>query len=150
VRELAWKPLKAAAPKLFLGYVRKDLQRVEPIYEALKAAGLNPWMDVRDIAAGQRWRARITDEIDAADFFIPFISRNTLNKSGFIWTEIKMACRVWERRTRIYPIPVRLDPVEPPITFAGLQWIDVFASDDHHKLVSTVKSLWQNMQRKTL
>jgi hypothetical protein len=42
VRELASKPERVAAPKLFFGYVRKDIQRVEPIYESLKAAGFSP------------------------------------------------------------------------------------------------------------
>src|SRR5579862_1208456 len=42
-------------PKIFLSYKRQDRSRVEPVYEAFRAAGFSPWMDVRDILPGGQW-----------------------------------------------------------------------------------------------
>jgi hypothetical protein len=145
VRELAQKPEeKVAAPKLFLSYVREDIQRVEPIYESLKAAGFAPWIDVKDIHPGQSWVAAIDKAIHDADFFVAFISRNIFNK-GFIHKEIQIALEIYKRQPRIgiYLIPVRLEPVEPPVPFMEFQWIDVFSPDDYEELISAIRSVWE-------
>ncbi len=155
VRELARKPEeKVVAPKLFLSYVREDIQRVEPIYESLKVAGFAPWMDVRDILPGQRWVEEIRKALHDTDFFLAFISRNTFDRRGFIHKEIKMALEMYEQQpvTGIYFIPVRLEPVEPPASFAEImwidfQWIDIFSSDDYEKLISAVKSALKKRKR---
>ena len=65
-------------PKIFLSYKRQDIERVEPIYEALRLAGFVPWMDVRDILPGGRWVEEIEKAIKSADFFLSFVSVNTV------------------------------------------------------------------------
>jgi hypothetical protein len=72
IRELVSKPKEVVAPKLFLSYVREDIERVEPIYQSFKVAGFVPWIDVRDILAGQNWVKEVSKSIKDADFFIAF------------------------------------------------------------------------------
>lgn len=151
VHVLAQKPEeKVNAPKLFLSYVREDINRVEPIYEALKVIGrFDVWMDVKDIMPGQLWAEEITKVIRGIDFFLVFISRNTFQREGFIQKEIRMALekdkRLPQNGTAL--IPVRLDPVEPVAPLNQIQWIDVFSPNDYQKLISFIKSAWE--KRKT-
>jgi hypothetical protein len=91
-------------PRVFLSYKRQDLRRVEPIYEALKADGLNPWIDVRDILAGRRWTSEIETAIRSADFFLTFVSQNSVDpdvpsETGFsVHSEISMPSNARMRR----------------------------------------------------
>lgn len=148
------------SPKIFLSYKRQDLVRVEPIYEALKAAGCRPWIDVRDILPGREWVREIGIAIRSADFFITFVSRNSVDKrvrseTGFtVGSEIDIARKQAEEAAQAAPdmapspwsyvIPVRLDPVTPPYELAQLQWIDVFAQEDAERLVQTILKTWRD------
>jgi len=140
--ELARKPEKSVAPRLFFSCVRKDIKRVEPIYEAMKAVGFAPWMDVKDMAAGQNWESQIEKEITSTDFFVPFLSRET-HKGAYVWNETDIAIKHYKRKfnKRIFPITVRLDPVEIPPSLAMFESIDVYSTDDYQKLISKIKNL---------
>jgi hypothetical protein len=134
---------KVVSLKLFLSYAREDRQRVEPIYDSLKAAGFSPWMDVKDILPGTNWMREIEKTIADCDFFLVFISQNTINKRGHIQREIDMALAAYTEHlgSDIHLIPVRLDPVEPPSPFAQFQWIDYFAPEGRQQLISAIKSI---------
>jgi hypothetical protein len=69
----------AGPPKIFLSYKRQDLNRVEPLYESLKAVGFLPWMEVRDILPGRQWVPEIEAAIKSADFLVPLMSHNMVN-----------------------------------------------------------------------
>ena len=146
-------------PRVYLSYKRQDLERVEPIYEALRAEGFRPWIDVRDILPGKRWVAEIEEAIRSAHFFVTFVSRNSVNKqvpstTGFsVASEISIALeRISEAEEaepdvtpdpRSYMIPVRLDPVTPPTRIAEFQWIDLFEPRGLQNLIDTVRSIWE-------
>jgi hypothetical protein len=154
-------PLAAAptSPKLFLSYKREDLERVEPIYEALKAASLSPWMDVRDILPGRQWVNEVESAIKTADFFLTFVSRNTVDPTvrsatGFsVSSEVAIAREKFDHDTdphselqpspRSYLIPVRLDPVSPPKAIASFQWIDLFVPNGQRNLIESIKVIWE-------
>ena len=146
----------ASAPTIYLSYKHQDRDRVEPVYEALKAAGLRPWMDVKDMLPGTEWRPELERSIRAADFFLPFVSNHSVDKearsaTGFsVTSEIDVALQ----RDQIGPndsgsglgdaylIPVRLDPVTPPPDIAEFQWIDLFETGGVESLVETVRRVW--------
>jgi hypothetical protein len=148
------------SPKVFFSYKREDIDRIEPVYEALKAIGFLPWMDVRDILPGRQWVTEIEAAIRSADFFIPFISRNTVNPqvpsaTGFtVGSEVAIALEKLDEELgpghdfhpdpRSYFIPVRLDPVGPPEAIAKFQWIDLFAPDGQRRLIDTIRAVWKN------
>jgi hypothetical protein len=145
-------------PRIYLSYKRQDLERVEPIYEALKAEGFRPWIDVRDILPGKNWVNEIEEAIRSAHFFLAFVSRNSVNKrvrsvTGFsVVSEIDIALeRISEAEQaesmlrpdpRSYMIPARLDPVQPPAKIAQFQWVDLFAAKGLQALINTIRSVW--------
>jgi hypothetical protein len=143
-------------PSIYFSYKRQDLDRVEPIYEALKAAGFIPWIDIRDILPGKKWVAEIETAIRSADFFITFVSRNSVDKqvgsaTGFsVDSEIHIALdRISQAEPDVIPdprsylIPARLDPVAPPQKIAEFQWVDLFEPRGLSFLIEAIKSVWE-------
>lgn len=147
------------SPRIYLSYKRQDLERVEPIYEALKAEGFSPWIDVRDILPGSKWVAEIEEAIRSSQFFVTFVSRNSVDKqvrsvTGFsVNSEINVALeRISEAKEseldltpdpRSYMIPARLDPVPPPANIAEFQWVDLFEPRGLQSLIEAVRSVWK-------
>ena len=146
-------------PRIYLSYKRQDLERVEPIYEALKAEGFRPWIDVRDILPGKNWVNEIEEAIRSAHFFLAFVARNSVNKTSSARHRSSKSCRrlisLWRgsrklsRQSRCYRpdprsymIPARLDPVQPPAKIAQFQWVDLFAAKGLQALINTIRSVW--------
>jgi hypothetical protein len=146
-------------PRIYLSYKRQDLERVEPIYEALRAEGFSPWIDVRDILPGKRWIKEIEKAIRSADFFITFVSNNSIDEQIGSVTDFSVNSEVdiaLERISEVkesypeitpdprsYMIPARLDAVLPPAKLADFQWINLFEPAGLPFLVATIKSIWQ-------
>lgn len=139
--------------KVYLSYKREDLERVEPIYEALERNGMVPWMDIKDISPGQKWVDEIEAAIAECDVFLSFVSDHTSGKSvnsqtGFsVGTELRIALGQFDTadsrsigngRKRLL-IPVRLDSVTPPSDLSQHQWVDVFDNGGVDKLVDALK-----------
>jgi hypothetical protein len=151
-------------PTIYLSYKRQDLERVEPIYEALKAEGFSPWIDVRDILPGKNWVAEIEKTIRSAHFFITFVSQNSVDKqvrsvTGFsVGSEINIALeRISEAKQaapdvtpdpRSYMIPARLDPVTPQPNIAEFQWVDLFEPRGLQSLIDAIRSTWERRTRR--
>jgi TIR domain len=114
---------------VFLAYVREDAAPAGRLYEALEARGLRPWMDVRNLLAGQNWPRAIERAIECSDFFVPFFSRNSVNKRGGFQAEIRYALDCARRvpLDDIFIVPVRLDDCRVPHSIQNeFQYIDLF------------------------
>jgi hypothetical protein len=111
---------------LFLSYASEDAERVEAFYNAFKAAGLDPWMDRRDLTPGAVWAEAVLDAIARCDQYVFFSSRNSATKRGFLQREIKRAQLHWEEKLEddLYVVPVRLDSSDMP------PWLDRFQRYD--------------------
>ena len=143
-------------PSIYISYKRQDLERVEPVYEALKVAGFRPWLDVRDILPGSHWKREMEVAIRACDFFVVFLSLNSAalpSETGHgVASETAQALSrtqepdfPWDPAT--YIIPVRLDPVSPPPSLAGIQWLDLFEPGGERKLVQAICRIWDIRRR---
>jgi hypothetical protein len=130
-----------AQSRIFFNYAREDREQVESIYNSLASAGLNPWMDIKDINPGEQWVLSVERAIREADFFVVFLSINSVNKRGFVQRELKsgldMVAKfpIWD----IFMIPVRLDPVDPPERLKQFQWIDLFEPDGLKQLITALR-----------
>lgn len=111
--------------RLFFSYASEDHPAVCDAYVALREAGLRPWMDKpptpfeRDgLKAGFDWEPQLLAAMDAADFFVPFVSRaladTCLNDLRYAPKEIQAALARPKFRRSGYLIPVRLENCEPP------------------------------------
>ncbi len=141
------KSIPHTEPSIFLSYGRDDQATVERYYDDLKAAGLSPWMDSRDLRAGERWELRVIEQLEKADFIILFLSRNSVSRRGFVQKEIRDAIRQSENMLDhdIFVIPVRIDDCHVPSLLARFQWIDLFQPNAFDHLV---RAIWDGVFRR--
>src|SRR5687768_13028205 len=114
---------------VFISYASEDFARVESLYEKLAdMEQVKPWMDKKDLLAGQKWEPSIWKAIRRADFFIICLSNRATTKRGFLQREINEALKIWEEKLEddIYLVPVRLEPCNVPARLAEFQWVDLF------------------------
>jgi SAM-dependent methyltransferase len=130
------------AAKLFLSYERKDEEAVEELYQQLKAAGYQPWMDRHDILPGQRWSDAIKKAVKESDFFLPCLSPNSVDKRGIIQKELRYALDRLDEAldSDIYLIPVRLQDMEIPEVISEFQWVDLFNPSGFERLVNAIEA----------
>jgi len=127
--------------KIFISYAREDREIAESIYDKLRDAGFAPWMDIKDIRAGEMWERIISRAIEQADFILVCLSNHSVNKKGDIQREIKMALNYAERMLPgdIYLIPIRLDECSVPEPLNHLHTVDLYKPGEWEKLLSVLQ-----------
>jgi hypothetical protein len=104
---------------VFISYKREDRERVVAIADGLRRRGLEVWMDV-ETPAGESWRQSIAGKLDRAACVLVVWSTASVSPAGeFVHDEASRA------RERGILLPVRLDPVAPPLGFGELQVLDL-------------------------
>src|SRR6266571_7382599 len=129
------KPLK-----MFLSYAREDSSEVEKLYYHLRRAGFQPWLDIKDILAGEKWERSIWRAVRAADFFLACLTNRSVNKRGFLQKELKQALNIWQEKLQddIYLIPCRLEECEVPEDLREFHWVDLFKPDGWERLLKAI------------
>ncbi len=127
--------------QLFLSYAREDAARVEKLYQDLSDAGFKPWVDKKDIHPGEDWQSCIRQAIQSSDFFLACLSPNSVDKRGFLQTEIKEALDIWQQHltSDIYIIPVRLEQCPMPENLRDFQAADLFEKNGLPRLVEAIR-----------
>lgn len=107
---------KPSAPTIFLAHASEDKPQVRQLYQRLKDAGCQPWLDEVNLLPGQNWRSEIPRSIKASDAFVMCFSQQSVSKHGYVQKELKMALnRLAEKPPgEIYLIPLKLEPCEIP------------------------------------
>jgi len=107
------------ATDVFVSYKAEDRARLRPLVAALEAEGFTVWWDTH-IGGGAHWREDIQEHLDAAKCVIVVWSKRSVGMEGdFVRDEASRA------RKRGAYLPVRLDPVEPPLGFGEVQAISL-------------------------
>ncbi|MCX6613977.1 MAG: toll/interleukin-1 receptor domain-containing protein [Acidobacteria bacterium] len=86
-------------------------------------------MDRKNLKAGQNWPRLIEAAIEASDFFIGCMSKNSVRKRGGFQSEIRYALDIALRLPLedTFIIPIRLDDCRLPARIVReLQYIDFF------------------------
>ncbi|MDM8522069.1 toll/interleukin-1 receptor domain-containing protein [Desulfococcaceae bacterium HSG8] len=114
--------------KIFISYDREDIGTARKLYDDLKDAGLDVWLDDEDLIPGQNWKKAITKAIRESRFFIALISTKSVVKKGFVQTELKKALDVFDQfpDDDIFLIPARIDNCDIPERLADLHCADLF------------------------
>jgi TIR domain len=130
-----------AKPQIFLCYPRRRVKAVKSLYDRLVGAGFRPWMDVRDLMAGEIWEDAIRRAIQNSDFFLACLTEDSVRRRGAIQKEIKKALEIWqgELDDDIYLIPVRLDKCELPESLSRFQCVDLFQEDGWTVLLQAIQ-----------
>src|SRR5580658_1115531 len=102
--------------RVFLCHASEDGDAVERIYRSLQSAGLNPWIDRRDLPPARDWDAEIKKTLTAARLILILLSKHLISKSGYVQREIEIALDIWRRMSPDSPfiIPIRLDECQIP------------------------------------
>ena len=102
--------------RIFVSYAREDQLAVGGLVHFLRAAGYDVWFDKDRLHAGQDWKLVIESEIARADLLIICLSPHSVNKTGFVQKEMRLALEQMELRpaSQVYIIPVSLGECEIP------------------------------------
>jgi class 3 adenylate cyclase len=128
-------------PSVFLSYAKEDRKTTFEIFEFLKSAGIDPWLDEEDLQPGDRWAERIEQSMRFSDFIIICFSKQMINKVGHIQVELKQALELSKRYPQNQPFvfPVRLDDCEIPDAFKQWQWLDWAKIEERERLITVIK-----------
>ena len=112
---------------VFISYSRTDKPYVEQLARTLGDRGLNVWVDLEGLLAGEEFLPRILAAIEGADAFVFVLSPDSI-ASPYCLRELEHA---GQHRKRILPLLRRdVEPARVPPTAASRQWIFVRESDD--------------------
>jgi len=62
---------------VFLSYASQDAQAAQKICDALRAAGIEVFLDQSELGGGDVWDQKIRREIHDCALFIPIVSQHT-------------------------------------------------------------------------
>lgn len=120
---------------IFISYSWPDRDRVMPIYERLKAAGLHVWIDHEQLRGGVDWEQRIRREMLKSRRIVIFLS-HSVNDGGFLLAELGLARAIatdrFKRKT--FLIPVRLEKCALPPILSQWNAVDLFEPGGERRL----------------
>jgi hypothetical protein len=102
---------------IFISYKREDRDLIEGLAASLEAENLTVWWDT-DLPLGKNYAAVISEQLISAKVVMP------------VWTRLSSASEWVQEEANVGKakgnlIPVRLEPVEPPIGFRMIQTADL-------------------------
>lgn len=123
--------------QIFISYARPDQEWAGELYEWLKRAGFNVWIDFMKLKPGQKWDYEISLALNKSSIVIVLLSYNSVDRRGYVQREIKSALEKLKEKLDddIFIIPVLLDDdVSVPENLKSIQYI--FAS--HSKVKEAI------------
>jgi TolB-like protein len=116
---------------VFISHASQDAESATRLAEALRAAGIEAWLDTSELRGGDAWDASIRRQIRDCHLFIPIVSAETESRGeGYFRLEWKLAVD----RSRLiaddqaFIVPVAIDATSEatarvPDEFRDRQWI---------------------------
>jgi hypothetical protein len=121
--------MACSLPRIFIAYAHEDSVAAGRIFDALLAAGFDPWMDQRKLLVGQNWNRAIRNALETSTFAVCCFSRESIRKRGGFQAEIRYALSCAHRLPldQTFLLPVRLDDCRvPPEVARDMQYVDLF------------------------
>jgi len=135
--------------QVFLAHASEDKDKVRQLRERLSSEGVKPWLDEIDLEPGTVWPVEIPKAIRNCDIFLACLSKNSIQKTGYIQKELRLALVAYSERPagEIYLIPVKLDECEMPsiqlpelgIDFKHFQYVDLWKDDGYSRLLKAIQ-----------
>ncbi|HXM32893.1 MAG TPA: toll/interleukin-1 receptor domain-containing protein [Chthoniobacterales bacterium] len=99
----------------FISYAHEDGDAARRLFANLKKVGATPWLDSENLLGGQDWDLTIRDAIRSSTHVLALISKNSVNKKGFVQKELRHALEILDEfpPNQIFVIPIRLDESMP-------------------------------------
>ena len=126
--------------RVFISYVRENMEMVDRLYQDLRSHGIQVWLDRNEIDPGARWKYAIQKAIREGAYFVACFSKeyNDRDKT-YMNEELTIAIEELRQRhnDRISFIPVKLNDCEIPDrdigggeTLRDLQYVNLFEDWD--------------------
>jgi adenylate cyclase len=134
---------------VFLSYASQDALAAQRICDALRAAGIEVFLDQSELRGGDVWDQKIRREIHDCALFIPVISANTASRhEGYFRLEWDLADQRTHMmaRNRVFIVPVCLDAThetgaDVPESFRRAHWTRLPAGETPSAFVERVRRL---------
>jgi TolB-like protein/Flp pilus assembly protein TadD len=134
---------------VFLSYASQDAEAAQKICTALRAVGIEVFLDQSELRGGDVWDQKIRREIHVCALFIPVISANTASRhEGYFRLEWDLADQRSHMmaRSRVFVVPVCLDATteiaaDVPESFRRVQWTRLPGGDTPPAFVDRIKRL---------
>jgi TolB-like protein/Tfp pilus assembly protein PilF len=142
-------PVSEPSHAVFLSYASQDAEPAQKICEALRAAGIEVFLDQSELRGGDVWDQKIRREIRDCALFIPVISANTASRhEGYFRLEWDLADQRTHMmaRNRVFIVPVCLDTTpeagaDVPESFQRVQWTRLPGGETAPAFVERIKRL---------
>jgi TolB-like protein/tetratricopeptide (TPR) repeat protein len=134
---------------VFLSYASQDAEAAQKICAALRAVGIEVFLDQSELRGGDVWDQKIRREIQQCALFIPVISANTASRhEGYFRLEWDLADQRTHMmaRSRVFVVPVCLDATtevaaDVPESFRRVQWTRLPGGETPPAFVERIKRL---------
>jgi TolB-like protein len=138
-----------ASHAVFLSYASQDAEAAQKICDALRAAGVEVFLDQSELRGGDVWDQKIRREIRDCALFMPVISANTASRhEGYFRLEWDLADQRSHMmsRSRVFVVPVCLDATteaaaDVPESFKRAQWTRLPGGETPPAFVERVQRL---------
>ena len=114
--------------KVFLSYATPDFEAAKKLYDDLRHAEVDVWLDRYSILPGQLWKEEIKKAINTSKFFLMLLSENSINQPGYLEVELDYEFEKFDEISdegKIL-IPVRLNEFEiNNARLRKLSWINL-------------------------
>lgn len=145
----AW--CKGRKPVVFLSYTRGSSEEVMTLASQLRAAGIEPWVDVDSNRGGAKWHEAMKHVIsEDSDYFVLCHSKKLSQKpESYVFEELDLALgRAKRFRPPLsYFIPIRLDDAPLLQKAKPYHHIDLFPSGGAQSLIREIQRDWQLRHR---
>jgi uncharacterized protein (TIGR02145 family) len=137
--------------RIFLCHASEDGSRVEMIDQRLRSAGLNPWIDKKDLSPARDWDTEIRKTMAAARVVVIFVSKHLITKivsnhltseSAYVQFEIEIALDALRNvPNSVLVITVRLEECLVPESLGRLPQFDLIKDSDFLKTAEYLKTV---------
>jgi len=143
------KPASTPTGAVFLSYASQDAEAAQRICEALRAGGIEVWLDQSELRGGDAWDRQIRERIHDCRLFIALISAHTeARDEGYFRREWKLAVDrthdMLEKRAFLLPVAIDATPergAAVPDKFHEVQWTRLPGGEAPPEFVARVKGL---------
>ena len=139
----------APAGAVFLSYASQDAEAAQRICDALRAGGVEVWLDKSELRGGDAWDRHIRDQIQRCRLFLPLISSySEARDEGYFRREWRLAVEragdMDERKAFIVPVVTdntSEQSAHVPDRFHDVQWTRLPAGEAPPAFVERVRRL---------
>jgi TolB-like protein len=142
-------PVNEPSHTVFLSYASQDEEAAQKICQALRAGGIEVFLDQSELQSGDAWDQKIRHEIHDCALFIPIISQHTQARlEGYFRHEWNLAIERTHHMAEQKPflVPVVIDGTRDqealvPDAFRTVHWTRLRGGDTSQAFVERIKRL---------